>query len=41
MRAGGAVVQTGKCVVVHRQQPDGSWKWGTDIYNADEEAPAG
>jgi uncharacterized protein (TIGR02246 family) len=40
MRVGGAVVQTGKYVVVHRQQPDGSWKWGIDIYNADEEAPA-
>ncbi|MFW3172024.1 YybH family protein [Geodermatophilus sp. CPCC 206100] len=41
MRAGGTVVQTGKYVVVHRRQPDGSWRWATDIYNADEETAAG
>jgi uncharacterized protein (TIGR02246 family) len=41
MRVGGAVVQTGKYVVVHRRQSDGSWRWATDIFNADAEAAAG
>jgi uncharacterized protein (TIGR02246 family) len=30
---------TGKYVVVHRRQPDGSWAWETDIFNANG-APA-
>jgi uncharacterized protein (TIGR02246 family) len=39
VRAGGAVVDTGKYVVVHRRQSDGSWKFGTDIFNSDQAAP--
>ena len=39
IRAGGAVVDTGKYVVVHRRQADGSWKFGTDIFNSDRAAP--
>ncbi|MCW2536716.1 MAG: uncharacterized protein JWQ26_2415 [Modestobacter sp.] len=34
IQAGGAVVDTGKYVVVHRRQPDGSWKYGVDIWNS-------
>ena len=41
IRAGGAVVDTGKYVLIHRRQPDGSWKVGIDIFNSDREpAPA-
>jgi ketosteroid isomerase-like protein len=42
IRVGGAVVDTGKYVVVHRRQDDGSWKFGTDIWNSSrpESAPA-
>ncbi|MGY1636636.1 YybH family protein [Geodermatophilus sp. SYSU D00742] len=36
MRAGGTVVDVGKYVVVHRRQPDGSWKWARDIFNSDQ-----
>jgi uncharacterized protein (TIGR02246 family) len=39
IRAGGAVVDTGKYVVVHRRQPDGSWKFGIDIFNSDQAPP--
>ncbi|MGY1632192.1 YybH family protein [Geodermatophilus sp. SYSU D01186] len=39
IRAGGAVVDTGKYVVVHRRQPDGSWKFGIDIFNSDQPSP--
>jgi uncharacterized protein (TIGR02246 family) len=35
MRAGTALVDNGKYVVVHRRQPDGSWKLGLDIANSD------
>jgi ketosteroid isomerase-like protein len=34
VRIGEEVVDTGKYVVVHRRQPDGSWKYGTDIWNS-------
>ena len=40
MRVGGALVDNGKYVVVHRRQPDGSWKLGLDIFNSDR-PPAG
>ncbi|MGY1823264.1 YybH family protein [Geodermatophilus sp. SYSU D00079] len=39
IRAGGAVVDSGKYVVVHRRQPDGSWKFGIDIFNSDQAPP--
>jgi uncharacterized protein (TIGR02246 family) len=39
MRAGAALVDNGKYVVVHRRQPDGSWKLGIDIFNSDRPAP--
>jgi uncharacterized protein (TIGR02246 family) len=39
MRAGGQLADTGNYVVVHRRQPDGSWKLGIDIFNSDRAAP--
>lgn len=35
MRVGDAVADNGSFVVVHRRQPDGSWKFGIDIFNTD------
>jgi ketosteroid isomerase-like protein len=29
----------GKYVVVHKRQPDGSWRWAVDIFNSD--SPSG
>jgi uncharacterized protein (TIGR02246 family) len=41
MQVGGDVVDRGKYVVIHRKQPDGSWRFGTDIWNSDQaSAPA-
>jgi ketosteroid isomerase-like protein len=40
MRAGGQLADTGNYVVVHHRQPDGSWKYGVDIFNSDRPAPA-
>jgi uncharacterized protein (TIGR02246 family) len=34
IQAGGEVVDTGKYLVVHRRQPDGTWKLGLDIWNS-------
>jgi uncharacterized protein (TIGR02246 family) len=39
MHVGSDVVDRGKYVVVHRRQPDGSWRYGIDIWNSDQ-APA-
>ena len=39
LRAGGELADTGNYVVVHRRQPDGSWKLGIDIFNSDRETP--
>jgi uncharacterized protein (TIGR02246 family) len=39
MRVGSDVADNGSYVVVHRRQPDGSWKLGIDIWNTDR-APA-
>jgi uncharacterized protein (TIGR02246 family) len=41
MRAGADVVDNGSYVVVHRRQPDGSWKLGIDIWNTDRPAATG
>ena len=41
MRVGADVVDTGKYVVVHRRQPDGSWKYGIDIWNSDSAPQSG
>ena len=35
LRVGEGVADNGKYVVVHRRQPDGSWKLGIDIFNSD------
>jgi uncharacterized protein (TIGR02246 family) len=40
IRAGGAVVGSGKYVVVHRRQPDGSWRWWRDVFNFDQPPPS-
>jgi uncharacterized protein (TIGR02246 family) len=40
IRGGGEVVDRGKYVVVHRRQPDGTWKFGLDIWNSDHPATA-
>ena len=40
LRAGNQVVDTGKYVVVHRRQSDGSWKYGIDIWNSDQAPPS-
>ena len=40
LRAGNQVVDTGKYVVVHRRQADGSWKYGVDIWNSDQAPPS-
>ncbi|WP_138757530.1 YybH family protein [Modestobacter altitudinis] len=36
VRAGTEVVDRGKYVVVHRRQPDGSWRFGLDIWNSSD-----
>jgi ketosteroid isomerase-like protein len=36
VQVGGAVVERGKYVVVHRRQDDGSWKWDRDIWNSSQ-----
>jgi ketosteroid isomerase-like protein len=36
LRIGTDVVDRGKYVVVHRQQPDGSWRFGLDIWNSSQ-----
>ena len=41
MRVGTDVVDTGKYVVVHRRQPDGTWGLGLDIWNSDSPPQAG
>ena len=40
LRAGNQVLDTGKYVVVHRRQSDGSWKYGIDIWNSDQAPPS-
>jgi uncharacterized protein (TIGR02246 family) len=40
MRIGPDLADAGKYVVVHRRQPDGSWKLGIDIWNSDRPPPA-
>jgi uncharacterized protein (TIGR02246 family) len=31
---GGEIVDVGKYVVMHRRQPDGSWRYAVDIFNS-------
>lgn len=40
LRVNANVVDVGKYVVVHRRQPDSSWKWDIDIWNSDRSASA-
>ena len=40
-KAGGeALTQTGKFIIIYRQEPDGSWRIARDIFNLDAPAPA-
>jgi uncharacterized protein (TIGR02246 family) len=41
IHAGTDVIDEGKYVVVHRRQPDGSWRIGLDVFNSDRPAPEG
>ena len=34
---GGPIVDRGKYVVLHRRQPDGSWRRALDVFNPDKE----
>ena len=34
-RAGDELLDSGKYVAVFRRQPDGSWRWATDMWNSD------
>ena len=34
-RSGEALLDSGKYLVVFRRQPDGSWRFGTDMWNSD------
>jgi ketosteroid isomerase-like protein len=34
-RAGDRLVDTGKYLAVFRRQPDGTWRWATDMWNSD------
>jgi uncharacterized protein (TIGR02246 family) len=36
IRVGDEVVDRGKYVLVHRRQPDGTWKLGVDIWNSSQ-----
>jgi ketosteroid isomerase-like protein len=38
LRAGDEVVDRGKYLVVHRRQPDGTWRLGVDIWNSSQPA---
>ena len=38
VRAGDEVVDSGKYLVVHRRQGDGSWRFGIDIWNSNRPA---
>jgi uncharacterized protein (TIGR02246 family) len=29
-------IEVGKYVVVHKRQPDGSWRWAIDIFNSND-----
>jgi ketosteroid isomerase-like protein len=40
LRVNADVVDVGKYVVVHRRQPDSSWKWDIDIWNSDRSPSA-
>ncbi|MGY1696469.1 MULTISPECIES: YybH family protein [unclassified Geodermatophilus] len=40
MHAGPDTVDAGKYVVVHRRQPDGSWKLAIDIWNSSQSPPS-
>ena len=31
---GGEIVDVGKYVVIHRRQPDGSWRYAVDVFNS-------
>jgi ketosteroid isomerase-like protein len=32
-----ATIDQGKYLVIHKRQPDGSWKWAVDIFNSDRD----
>src|SRR5215218_4122750 len=38
-RSGERLLDSGKYLVVFRRQPDGSWRYATDMWNSDAPAP--
>ena len=40
-RSGDRLLDSGKYLAVFHRQPDGSWRWKTDIWNSDTAAPVG
>jgi ketosteroid isomerase-like protein len=38
-RSGERLLDSGKYLVVFRRQPDGSWRYATDMWNSDTPAP--
>jgi ketosteroid isomerase-like protein len=39
-RSGDRLLDSGKYLAVFHRQPDGTWRWRTDIWNSDAAAPA-
>jgi ketosteroid isomerase-like protein len=40
-RAGERLIDSGKYLAVFHRQPDGTWRWRTDMWNSDSPSPEG